>query len=154
MDEQFNVTSQLETLASEPNKVAEYYRAFHKANDHAEFNVLSDYKKHLPHFDCIQIADGTGVWIYIRRNTNVLCDNVAGGTTMVCSSNLNGRLWKGSVVIYDSPDAAVIGDASKAVSGTVTSASIADGSFLSAPEDVSPLLQPLANTYIMYYKKY
>jgi hypothetical protein len=62
---------------------------------------------------------------------------------MVCSSNLNGRLWKGSVVIYDSPDAAVVGDASKAVSGTVTSASIADGVFLSTPEDVSQCFQAM-----------
>lgn len=67
MDEQFNVTSQLETLESEPNKVAEYYRAFHKANDQAEFNVVTDYKKHLPHFDCIQIADGTVMHLHFFR---------------------------------------------------------------------------------------
>jgi len=58
------------------------------------------------------------------------------GTTMVCSSNLNGRLWKGSLVIYGNPDLAAEGDAGKAVAGTVTSAGIADGTFLSSPGDV------------------
>ncbi|XP_059478034.1 methylosome protein WDR77-like [Neocloeon triangulifer] len=114
MDEEFSSASQLEALESEPNKVAEYYRAFHKAKDQADYNVISDYKKHLPHFDCVRIAED--------------------GTTLVCSSNLNGRLWKGSVVVYKTPDNAVEGDVAKAVAGTVTSAGIADGVFLAPGE--------------------
>ncbi|CAB3370870.1 Hypothetical predicted protein [Cloeon dipterum] len=112
MEDDFTLASQLEALESEPNKVAEYYRAFHKTRDQADFNVISDNKKHLQHFDCVQIAED--------------------GNTMVCSSNLNGRLWKGSVVIYNTPDEAVAGDVQRSVAGTVTSSSISDGTFLSS----------------------
>jgi hypothetical protein len=138
MDEQFKVASHLETLESEPNKVAEYYREFHKANDQADFNTISDYKKHLPHFDCIQIYEG---WLIISTAFNFTnaTSTFSDGITMVCSSNLNGRLWKGSVIIYGSPDVAAEGDVSKSLSGTVTSAGIADGTFLSSSGDVKNL---------------